>query len=256
MRPLALLGLMWAIGISPAVHGQTPPEQYVKHCAVCHLPGIAGAPKVGDEAEWARRARAGLNMVYRNALQGMPNTAMMARGGQPDLRESELKAIVDYMISAARLSPDTLKEAARYDALAISNRDFIRLDANLDGYLSRDEVAADAVLARNHARFDTDRDGRLSVAEYENAETMLERERMAVRADDKDLVAAVRAAIAKVKGIDSANTKVESAGGVVAMVGIVDEAETARRAYDAVKRIPGVQKIDNRLVSGHQMGWD
>ena len=40
------------------------------------------------------------------------------------------------------------------------------------------------------------------------------------------------------------------------MVGIVDEAEIARLAYDAVKRIPGIQKIDNRLMSGHQMGWD
>jgi len=30
----------------------------------------------------------------------------------------------------------------------------------------------------------------------------------------------------------------------------------ATRAFDAVKRIDGVKRIDNRLVSGHQMGWD
>src|SRR5262249_31095525 len=135
--------LFCVVGASSAAHAQTAPELYAKHCAVCHLPGIAGAPKVGDAAEWARRVRAGLNMVQLNALQGMPNTAMMAKGGQRDLGEDELKAVVNYMISAANLPAQVLKEAARYDALGITNRDFIRLDANFDGYLARDEVAGD-----------------------------------------------------------------------------------------------------------------
>jgi len=30
----------------------------------------------------------------------------------------------------------------------------------------------------------------------------------------------------------------------------------ARQAQDLVKRIRGVKTIDNRLISGHQMGWD
>lgn len=240
----------------PALGADTIPELYMQRCAVCHLPGIAGAPKVGEQAEWTRRALRGMNLVYRNALEGVPNTAMGAKGGHTDLKDDDLKAIVDYMISAAGLSRETLKAAARYDALNISNRDFIRLDVNLDGFLSRDELAGDAVLLQNYARFDSNGDGRLSVAEFENAEAALERERVALRVDDPSLVAAVRAAIGKLKGIDLPNTKVESANGVVAMVGIVEDASVATRAYDAVKRIPGVQRIDNRLVSGHQMGWD
>lgn len=232
------------------------PQLYMDYCAVCHLPGIHGAPKVGDRAEWTRRVRPGSNSVYRNALEGMPNTAMMAKGGQDFIREDELRAIVDYMIAAASLTPETIKEAARYDALRITNRDFVRHDTNFDGYLSREELAKDAVLTRNYGRFDSDGDGKLSVSEYETAEITLERERMAVRTDDSKLIVAVRAAIARVKGVDSANTKVEARDGVVTMVGIVDDAEIARLAYDAVKRIPGIQKIDNRLMSGHQMGWD
>ena len=248
--------LLVILGTPLSARAQTIPQLYMDYCAICHLPGIAGAPRVGDRTEWTRRVRAGLNSVYRNALEGMPNTAMMAKGGHAFIRDDELRAIVDYMIAAASLPPDALKEAARYDAFRITNRDFVRLDANFDGYLSRDEVAADAALARNYARFDTDRDGRLGVVEYENAEITLERERMAVRTDDSTLIVAVRAAIARVKGIDSANTRVDARDGVVTMVGIVDEAEIARLAYDALKRIPGIQKIDNRLMSGHQMGWD
>jgi osmotically-inducible protein OsmY len=44
--------------------------------------------------------------------------------------------------------------------------------------------------------------------------------------------------------------------GVVSIIGIVSTADAVQRAHDAVKRIAGIRKIDNRLVSGEQMGWD
>ena len=54
----------------PEALAQTMPQLYLDYCAICHLPGIAGAPKVGDRTEWTRRVRAGLNSIYRNALDG------------------------------------------------------------------------------------------------------------------------------------------------------------------------------------------
>ncbi|MGZ9065844.1 MAG: BON domain-containing protein [Burkholderiales bacterium] len=57
-------------------------------------------------------------------------------------------------------------------------------------------------------------------------------------------------------GVDLQNTKIEAEQGAVSIVGIVSDAEIARRAHALVKRIPGIKKIDNRLVSGEQMGWD
>lgn len=232
-------------------------ENYMRDCAVCHLPGIAGAPKVGDKAEWTKRVRAGIGWLYRNALEGIPNTAMMAKGGHgKDLTDDEVRAIVDYMVSAAQLDTKTLEAAARYDKLRINDRDFIRLDRNFDGFITADELAQDPVLRQNLKRFDDNRDGRLSESEYRNAETVLERERIAVTVPDDALVKAVRAALAKLPGIDMPNTKVEVEQGVAAMVGIVEDAEIARQAQNAVKRIAGIKKIDNRLVSGHQMVWD
>jgi cytochrome c5 len=250
-----LLFALWAL-FAPGAFGATTQELYIDRCAMCHLPGIAGAPKVGDQAEWARRVRTGMNLLYRNALEGMPNTAMMPKGGHTDLADGEFKAIVDLMLAAARLPPAALEAAARYDGRRISNRDFIRLDTDLDGALAREELAADPVLLKSFARFDANRDGKLDVGEYETAETTLERERRAVTADDYTLVSAVRVALNGVKGIDSQYVKIESSNGVVALIGIVDEAADAVRAQDVVKRIPGIQKLDNRLVSGHQIGWD
>ena len=242
--------------VSAADQDRPAEELYTQYCAICHLPGIAGAPKVGDQAEWNRRVRAGLSALYRNAIQGIPNTAMMPNGGARDIKATELKAVVDYMITAAKLTPEMLAAAASYDRRSIANRDFIRLDANFDGALTRNEVAGDAVLLKNFGRFDTDADGRWSVGEYENAETVLEQERKAATVEDRIIASSVRAALARVKGIDLDNTKIEVVGGVVSMIGIVAEPSSAIQAHDGVKRIPGVQRIDNRLVSGHQMGWD
>ena len=39
---------------------------------LCHLPGIHGAPKVGDREDWARRVRPGMTMVFRK----FPSTPM------------------------------------------------------------------------------------------------------------------------------------------------------------------------------------
>lgn len=243
-----------ALAYPHAAPAASPGENYMRNCAVCHLPGIAGAPKVGDQPEWTRRLRAGMNMVYRNALQGMPNTAMMAKGGHSDLSDGDVKAIIDYMVSAASLDEKALDAAARYDRHGIVDPAFVRLDKNFDGALTREEL--DPTLAQNLKRFDTNRDGRLNEAEYRNAEATLERERAAVTVSDDALVKEVRSALARVAGVDLPNTKVESDQGVVAMVGIVEDAEVARQAFDLVKRIRGVRKIDNRLISGHQMGWD
>ena len=44
-----------------------------------------------------------MNAVYRNALEGVPNTAMSAKGGATELKADQVKALVDYMISAANL---------------------------------------------------------------------------------------------------------------------------------------------------------
>ena len=231
-------------------------DLYKQHCAICHLPGIAGAPKVGEQADWSRRVRAGMSMVYRNTIEGIPNTAMMPNGGAREITAGELKTIVDYMIAAAKPSDETLAAAASYDRLSIANRDFVRHDANFDGFLTRDELTADAVLLESFARFDANADSRLSVGEYENAERVLEQERKAVRVDDRQIAAAVREVLGRVKGIDLTNTKIAVATGVVSIVGIVEEPLTAVQAHDGVKRIPGVQRIDNRLVSGHQIGWD
>jgi len=60
----------------------------------------------------------------------------------------------------------------------------------------------------------------------------------------------------QVNGIDAQGAKIEVERGVVTMGGLASNAEAVRQAYGLVKRIRGVKKIDNRLITGDYIGWD
>jgi cytochrome c5 len=90
---LAPLGL-WSVAATAApVAGD---KVYTATCASCHGTGVLGAPKFGDKAAWAPRIKQGKNVLYTHALDGI--RMMPARGGNPALKDAEVKAAIDYMV--------------------------------------------------------------------------------------------------------------------------------------------------------------
>ncbi|HET9577092.1 MAG TPA: c-type cytochrome, partial [Usitatibacter sp.] len=73
---------------------------YDQTCHVCHGTGLAGSPKFGDKAAWAPRVKGGKDALYNSALHG--KGAMPAKGGNASLPDADVKAAVDYMVSAAQ----------------------------------------------------------------------------------------------------------------------------------------------------------
>ncbi len=71
-------------------------------CFACHATGAANAPKFGDKAAWGPRIAKGMDALYASALNGVPGTAMAAKGGRADLSDEAVKAGVDYMVNAAK----------------------------------------------------------------------------------------------------------------------------------------------------------
>lgn len=234
----------------------SPQAMYGESCAHCHTPGISDAPKLGDRQEWSKRIRPGMKLLYQAAIEGVPNTAMAAKGGHRELSDAEIRAIVDFMVEAAALPRSTLATARRYETLGIGDREFIRLDANFDGGLSPAEIKHDRALAGGFARFDRNRNGKLDFREYQALEAQLEVERAAVRVDDAQLVASIRAALGALPGFPEKEVKVEAVSGAIVLSGVVAKAEDARRAWLAVRRIAGIRTLDNRLVSGELLAWD
>jgi cytochrome c5 len=69
-------------------------------CAGCHAIGVAGAPKLGDNAAWASVSAKGFDAVLANAINGI--RGMPPRGGS-DATDDELRGAVMVMLKQAGL---------------------------------------------------------------------------------------------------------------------------------------------------------
>jgi cytochrome c5 len=77
---------------------------YDSSCAACHAAGVAGAPKLGDKADWGPRIAQGKDVLYEHALKGFQGKKgyMPPKGGNTALPDADVKAAVDYMVSHAK----------------------------------------------------------------------------------------------------------------------------------------------------------
>ncbi len=76
-----------------------PPALYAQVCSACHASGVAGAPKFGDKAAWAPRIAQGIDALVAVAIHG--KGVMPPRGGS-QASDAEIKAVVTYMVNAAK----------------------------------------------------------------------------------------------------------------------------------------------------------
>ena len=78
-------------------------EVFKAVCTTCHTAGIAGAPKIGDNAAWAARIAQGATTLYDHAIKGYQGKAgvMPAKGGNGDLDDFEVQRAVVYMANAS-----------------------------------------------------------------------------------------------------------------------------------------------------------
>ncbi|MBL8458412.1 cytochrome c5 family protein [Zoogloea sp.] len=125
--PLILVGLLAACGKSEAPPAAAPAaapapmaaapapapaaadggkgaDIFKKTCAMCHQTGVAGAPKLGDKADWGPRIAQGNDTLYKHAIEGFNGAkgAMPAKGGNPALSDDDMKAVVDFMVAKAQ----------------------------------------------------------------------------------------------------------------------------------------------------------
>jgi len=76
---------------------------YKKACTTCHATGLAGAPKLGDAADWGPRIAQGEALLLEHAIKGFTGKKglMPPKGGFVNLRDDEVRAAIAYMTTAS-----------------------------------------------------------------------------------------------------------------------------------------------------------
>lgn len=85
-----------AAGAGDLVKGE---QIYTSTCLACHGAGVLGAPKFGDKAAWEPRIAQGMDTLHTNSINGI--RMMPPKGGNATLKDEDVKAAVDYMVSKA-----------------------------------------------------------------------------------------------------------------------------------------------------------
>jgi cytochrome c5 len=103
----AIAAIGQAASSAPAAGGATQSADasqagkalYQQVCQACHAAGVLGAPKFGNKADWAPRLKDPMDTIYNYALHGKGQ--MPPKGGS-NASDADVKAAVDYMVSAAK----------------------------------------------------------------------------------------------------------------------------------------------------------
>ena len=94
--PAAVPATTQVAGASAGAGGEA---LYKQACSVCHVAGVANAPKFGDKAAWAPRIALGVPQLVQSVVMG--KGAMPPKGGST-ASEAEIRATVEFMVKAAK----------------------------------------------------------------------------------------------------------------------------------------------------------
>lgn len=77
-------------------------DVYNTACMACHTTGAAGAPRLGEAADWTDRLAKGMDVLYDSGINGLAGTGMIAKGGCMSCSDDEVRAAVDYMLEGSK----------------------------------------------------------------------------------------------------------------------------------------------------------
>ena len=74
-------------------------QMYDSKCGLCHISGVANAPKLDDKEAWEARAAQGMDALLATAKKG--KGAMPPMGTCMECSDEDLTKLIEYMISTA-----------------------------------------------------------------------------------------------------------------------------------------------------------
>ena len=98
LAPLAVWMMSFGVteGAAVAAGRSTGQEVFVQNCALCHVHGVAMAPRVDNQAEWGPRLSLGRQVLLNSVLRG--KGGMPPKGGNASISDEQAAAGLDYML--------------------------------------------------------------------------------------------------------------------------------------------------------------
>ncbi len=86
-----------AVAVAAGGGAKSADDIIAGHCGACHSAGVLGAPKIGDGADWKKRAdeQGGLDGLLAKAISGI--NAMPPKGTCADCSDDELMSAIKKM---------------------------------------------------------------------------------------------------------------------------------------------------------------
>ncbi|MCC2617531.1 cytochrome c5 family protein [Aestuariibacter halophilus] len=97
IKPVGSVHVAGAQAESAAAAGpRSGADVYNASCVACHGPGVMGAPKLHDAADWSPRMDKGMETLLDHAINGF--NAMPPKGTCGNCSDDEIKAAIEYMV--------------------------------------------------------------------------------------------------------------------------------------------------------------
>jgi hyperosmotically inducible periplasmic protein len=136
----------------------------------------------------------------------------------------------------------TFGMAAAFAAGAQADK-FRSMDANGDGFVSREEARAVRGFEPAFDEADENRDGRLSPDEFIKADSLFLRQETGNYVGDSALTAKVKTALLRERGLKSLDVNVETYRGRVLLSGWVDSDDQRNTAINVARHVDGVVEV-------------
>ena len=70
-------------------------QKWARSCALCHISGVGGAPRVGVAEEWSTRLAQGKQLLMKHTIEGLNN--MPPLGYCMSCEAEDFSVLIDFM---------------------------------------------------------------------------------------------------------------------------------------------------------------
>ena len=156
--------------------------------------------------------------------------------------------LASVMLISAAFAGGAYAQQSQGEPKAQPSAEFLKLDTDHDGFISREEAAKLPHFDEAFNQADGNRDGKLDADEFVEARSLYDRIRAGNYVEDSVITAKVKGMLIKDAPAGALSINVKTYRGTVLLSGFVNNAEQSRHAEELASKVQGVVAVKNSLL--------